>query len=97
MNDSIQGKLSNISMKIDRLREKSRSIAQLSLYFTFLVACLGLPSDSARKFIIPTTALLSMSGWLASKHFESRERKAWEEMHETISIQVSRQNLEKLI
>lgn len=98
MTDPITEKLRDFSVKIDKLREKSRSIAQLSLYFTFLVAVIGVfSSDSARRFAVPVTAFLSVSGWLSSKHFESKEREVWKQMNETIAIQVSRQNLERLI
>jgi hypothetical protein len=94
---TVSDKMREIMKKIDSLKEKSRSTAQLSLYFTFLVACFGLLGEPTRKFVVPATALLSMSGWLASKHFESKEEEARKELDEAILIEASRLNLERLI
>jgi hypothetical protein len=95
---TVTDKMREIMIKIESLKEKSRSTAQLSLYFTFLVAFIGVfSSDSARRFAVPVTAFLSASGWLASKHFESKEEEARKELNEAILIEASRLNLERLI
>jgi hypothetical protein len=86
-NFSVSDKIKDIMIKIESLKEKSRSIAQISLDLTFLIAVAGVCSDdSVRKFSVLATALFSGSGWLASKHFERKATEARKKLNETILI-----------